>query len=303
MIISWGGKFKLDINLAKSAVERIANRLSLTVEQAAHAIFTTVNSFMADTITEVSTKQGYDVRDFSLVACGGAGSVHGAFIAELLGIPEVIVPKFAATFCAWGMFAMDVGRNYVRSYVTSATDVNIDIVNQLYQEMMAEALQEFTSLKVPKEMVAMSKSADMRYTAQFHDVEVMNLPEADITSEDIEQAVQAFHQKHEKLYGFSLPFVPVLFRNLRLTAKTRGQKITVREIVTGIEDASEALKRKRSCFFDGGYMETPIYDGNKLKSGNIITGSAVIEEETTTVVIPKGFHCIVNKYGNYIIRR
>ena len=111
----------------------------MTIEQAAQAIFTTVNSTMADGVTEVSTRKGYDVRDFSLLAVGGGGPLCGAFLAELLGIRKVIVPKFAASFCAWSMFSLDIGRDYVRSYICSFSAASPDAMNQLYQEMMAEA--------------------------------------------------------------------------------------------------------------------------------------------------------------------
>ncbi len=298
-----GGKIKLEVDLAKLAVSKIADRLKLPIEQAAHAILVTVNSFMADAITQVSTKQGHDVRDFSLLVFGGAGPVHGAFLAELLGIPEVIVPKFASSFCAWGMFTLDIGRDYVRSYIMPAQVANPDVINQLYQGMKAEALADFAPLKIPEEEVTITKSIEMRYMAQYHDIEVTGFPASDITSEDIAQGLRRFHQRHEELYSFSLPFIPVELRNLRLAAKAKGVKFPVKKIATGTKDASGALKRKRLCFFDGGYVETPIYDGARLKSANVIKGPAVIEEITTTVVIPRGFGCSVDKYGSYILRR
>ena len=138
----------------------------------AAAIFGTVNAYMADQITEVATRHGHDVRDFALVAGGGAGPVHAAFIADLLHMPEVVIPPIAATYSAFGMFAMDVGRNFARSYIVRAGEIDLERVNRLYAEMEAEALAGFTALGVAAESVTFARSADMRYVGQFHEVEV-----------------------------------------------------------------------------------------------------------------------------------
>mgnify|MGYP001598136971 CR=1 FL=1 len=134
-----GGEIQLSPERAEEAVKQVAHPLGMTVAQAAQAIFTTVNSFMADQITEVSTKLGYDIRDFALVGGGGAGPVHAAAIAELLSIPTVVIPSIAAAYSAFGMFAMDIGRNFARSYICGAKRIDSERVKQLYREMEAEA--------------------------------------------------------------------------------------------------------------------------------------------------------------------
>ena len=91
--------------------------------------------------------------------------------------------------------------------------------------------------------------------------------------------------------------------NLRLTAKVKSQKIPITEIAAGTTDSSEALTRRRKCYFDNRFVETNIYDGFKLKSGNVIPGNAIIEEPTTTTVIPAGTVCTVDEYGNYIVAK
>ena len=298
----WGGKLKLDVNLAKAALKELAKPMKMTVEQVAQAIFTTVNSNMADGVTEISTRKGYDVRDFSLLAFGGGGPLCGAFIADLLGIEKVIIPRFAASFSAWSMFSLDIGRDYVRSYICLLSAASPDDINQLYHNMVAEALAEFEALGVSKQDLLVNKFVDVRYQGQYHEVE-MSLNAENITSRDIEQLAEEFHRKHEELYTFSMPWVPIELRNLRLIAKVGVQKIEVKKIAAGTEDSSEALKRKRACFFNGSYVETPVYDSSRLKAGNVIPGPAVVEEPATTLVVPGGFHCSIDEYGNYILRR
>jgi len=297
-----GGKMPLSIDLARAAVKKIADRMQMTVEQAAEAMFTTVNSSMADEITTVSTRMGYDVRDFALLAIGGGGPLCGAFMAEALGMKEVIVPRFAASFCAWSMFALDIGRDYVRSFISLHDNAAPDVMNELYQDMVTEALSDFKVLNIPEKAVRFSKSADLRYQGQYHEIQ-MELPSGEITSESIGQAVKEFHKKHEELYTFLLPWVPVEFRNLRLIAKMAVEKNEIMTIPSGSESPDEALKRHRQCFFNGEFVDTPVYDAAQLKAQNRIRGPAIVEEPTTTIVVPRGFDCLLDEYQNYVIRR
>ena len=102
---------------------------------------------------------------------------------------------------------------------------------------------------------------------------------------------------------FSLRFYNVELRSLRIIVKVIRPNITVKEVAAGTEDPSGAWKRERQCFFDGDFVKTPVYEGEKLKAGNFIRGPAIIEETTTTVVVPRLWSCRVDKYGNYSIRR
>ena len=298
----WGGKMKLDVGLAKAALKKVADPLGMSVEQAAQAILTTVNANMADGITEISTKKGYDVRDFSLLAIGGATPLSSMFIADLLNIKNVVIPKFAPTFSAWSMFCLDIGRDYVRSYICPTTRANPGDINHLYEDMTAEALKEFEVLNVTKKDLTLIKSADVRYAGQYHEVEV-SFHEGDITAADIEKLTEEFHKTHQDLYTFSMPWVPVEIRNLRLIAKSKGTKIQMAKVESGATDGSGALKPSRQCCFNGKFKETNIYDAEKLKAGNVIAGSAIIEHPLTTTVIPEGWQCTVDEYGNFIVRR
>lgn len=297
-----GGEIPLNVERATQAVKKVADPLNMSVSQAAQAIFTTVNSFMADQITEVSTKRGYDIRDFALVVGGGAGPVHAATIADQLGIPTVVIPTVAATYSAFGMFAMDLGRDYARSYISRADRIDLDRVTRLYEEMEQEALEASRSMHVPSGQVVFTRSADTRYIGQFHEVEV-EMARGKLGPGDIETALQSFHQKHEELYTFNMHWKGVEFLTFRLKAVAPKAPFHLRQIGQGGRDASAALKRRRSCWFGGREMDTPVYDGDKLLAGNLIQGPAIIEESTTTVVIPETFSCSVDERKNYVLTR
>ncbi len=267
-------------------------------------MFSIVNSNMADAISVVTTKNGHDVRDFSLFAFGGAGPTHAAFLAEALGIPEVVVPPFASSFCAWSMFTLDIGRDYLYPYIAPVESINMNTLNQLYQKMVDQALTELKAFGASVEDIEITKSMEFRYRSQFHDVEVAGVPNKELNAEDFQKIVESFHRRHEELYTFSVRFYEVELRSLRIIAKHKKKaSIKIQELEAGSKDPSEALKRHRLCFFDGGFVQTPVYDSEKLKAGNLIAGPAIIEVPTTTVVIPRSFNCLVDKYSNYFIRR
>ncbi len=167
-----GGEIALDADAAATAIRTVADPLGMTVERTAAAIFTTVNSYMADQITEVATRHGHDVRDFALVAGGGAGPVHAASIADLLHMPQVVIPPIAATYSAFGMFAMDVGRNYARSYIVRAAELDLERVRGLYAAMETEAVEGFGAIGVGVADITFARTVDVRYQGQFHEVEV-----------------------------------------------------------------------------------------------------------------------------------
>lgn len=296
-----GGEIPLYLDRAETAIkERIADPLGMTVPEAAQAILTAVSSFMADEILEVATRRGYDVRDVAFVAGGGAGPVHAPFIADLIGASRVVVPTTAATYSAFGMFAMDVGRNFARSYITRADSVDLGAVEKLYGEMEQEARDGFSELRVDPEDITYSRTADLRYVGQFHEVEV-RIPEGSVNDATIKEGIENFNVRHEQLYTFNMPWKDVEFLTFRLRATTPKAPFEVQLAEPGDRDSTGALKRHRSCWWAGEQIETPVYDGAKLLAGNRIEGPAIIEEVTTTVVVPPSFDCDVDRYRNYVL--
>jgi len=297
----WGGKLKLDKEGARRSLQPLADKLHMGIEETAEAIFATVSSGMADGVTEITTRRGYDIRDFSLLACGGGGALCGAFIADHLHTKNVIIPEFAASFCAWSMFCLDVGRDYIRTYISKIDKADTATINRLYGEMIDEALAEFKALNVTREQMKIVKSTDTRYLGQFHEIE-MKLPEGEITQAHLEGLKKEFHQKHKELFTFSLPDVTIEMRSLRMIASVKSKPIDLPELGKRSNGAG-GLKRKRQCFFNGKFMETPIYDASRVSAGETLKGHAIVETPTTTIVIPPKFICTVDKYGTYILKK
>ncbi len=300
-----GGEIILRRDLAEKAINSIAAPLGLDLPTAAKAIFATVNSLMADKMTEISTKRGYDVRDFALVVGGGAGPVHGAYLADLLEIPTIIVPRYAATYSAFGMLNMEVGKDFARSLISRKSLLDLKRVNALYAEMETEAREVLAEIGIAPRDTVFRRSMDMRYVGQFHEMEVFDVPPGEIGVKDLDEITEAFHKRHKDLFTFNMPGREVEFLNVRLKATARQERLKLAEIPRAAGGAAEALKRRRPILWElaKGYEETPVYDGTKLNNGHKISGPAVIEEPATTVVIPGSYVCAVDGVKNYILSR
>ncbi|MBI2961439.1 MAG: hydantoinase/oxoprolinase family protein [Betaproteobacteria bacterium] len=298
-----GGEIALDAERSRSAIRKMAEPLKMGESEAAQAIYNIINSLMADQVIELSTKRGYDVRDFALVVGGGAGPVHGAAIAELLGVPEVVIPKYSALYSAFGMFAMDIGREYTHNYMVRADKLDLDRLESLFGGLTAQAQADLEESGAKASDLVMNRTAQMRYAGQFHEIEVP-LPGRLESAKDVERVLKAFHARHKELYTFDLRERSVEFRTLSLRATLKGARtLKLVPLARGGADAGTAFKRKRRCLFGKKWIDTPCYDGARLAAGNLIRGPAIVEEEATTIVIPEAFVCTVDKAGSYLLKR
>jgi N-methylhydantoinase A len=298
-----GGDIELDVARAHEAVARVGGKLNMSVDQTAQAMFTTINTVMSDLITEVCTKQGRDVRDFTLVAGGGAGGIHAAAIARQLSIPMVIVPRVAALMSAFGMFAMDLGLEYARSCARRQSQLDFAEIGGLYADMRQRAREDFAGIGIPESQLSFQPTVEMRYVGQYHEVE-MDLPAEALNAENLAVLLENFHAKYHEMYTYSMKWRAAEFLTFRLkvTAPPKPLQATAKKKTTrGLE---AARRGSRACLFAGNpaRVDTPAYDWDKMKPGHKVAGPALIDDKTTTVLVPPGFACEVDAYHNLVLR-
>ena len=298
-----GGEIALDAERSRKAIQTVGAPLGLTEIETAQAIYQSVNSLMADQVIELSTKRGLDLRDFALVVGGGAGAVHAAAVAELLGIPSVIIPKYAALYSAFGMFAMDVGREYSRTQIARADKLDLQQIEALYQDLIERAAVDFRESQMDPAQMILARTVHMRYAGQFHEIE-LPLPSDFRSAADVEAVVKAFHARHKEIYTFDLPFRAVEFLTFRLRATApRSFGLQILPLTQGTHDPKGAFKRTRRCWFGKEWVDTPCYDGERMLAGHVLPGPAIVEEKATTVVVPNGFVATVDAAGTYLLKR
>ena len=298
-----GGDIKLDVARSHEAVARVGSRLNLTQDQTAQIMFTTINTVMANLITEVCTKKGHDVRDFTLVAGGGAGGIHAAAIAKQLSIPTVIVPRVAALMSAFGMFAMDLGLEYARSCARRQNQLDFAEINGLYADMRRRAKEDFARIGIAESQLSYQPTVEMRYVGQFHEVET-ELPAGDLNDEKLQLLLQSFHSKYEKMFTYSMTWRAVEFLTFRLKVTAPPRPLRMAAGAKATSSVETARRGSRKCLFDGGAkrVETPTYDWDRMEPGHKVVGPALIDDKTTTVLVVPGFGCEVDDYGNLMLR-
>jgi len=212
----------------------------------------------------------------------------------------VIVPSVAATFSAFGMFAMDIGRNYARSYISSAATADLGRIADLFQQMEDEAANGLKNMGAESGAVEFVRTVAMRYIGQFSEVEV-SFPLGEVTAQSLAEAVANFHRRHEELYTFEMLWKGTELLTFYLKATVQKARFELRAAAEGSSDASPAQKSTRECIFNGVPIETPVYDGSLLRAGNRFEGPAIVEEAKTTVVVPPAFTCEVTRQHGYVL--
>ncbi len=300
-----GGRMDLDAAKAEEAIRsKIAEPLGISLEKAAYGIFTIVNNNMVNGIRRVSVERGYDPRDFVLVAAGGAGAAHITALAREMGIETVLVPKLASGLCAFGQIISDVKYNYMATKPLRLEGQEAyDQINQVFSEIEAQGVAHLEADGFARDKIDIKRSLDMRYVGQIHECTV-EIGTFDVNEETVEKVKQAFHDRHKELYTYDEPHNTVEVVNLESTLYGRVDKPLPPSTAAG-EGIAGAKKGVRKMIFsaDGDGVEAPIYDGAKLGAGDLIAGPAVIEEETTTVVIEPGWQARLDESACYLLTK
>jgi len=300
------GRLRLDAGAARAAIEReIARPLALDAIRAAAGMYRVMNVNMASAIREISVQKGRDPREFPLVCAGGAGAIHAAMIARELGIARVLVPREASIFCASGMLRSDLKHDFVRSHaVALADETDPAPLVALVDAMLDEASSVLAAEGIAVERRRFVLSLDLRYLGQYHEVSVELAPDT-IRTGAWTAVREAFHDRHDRLYGYALreEGTPVELVSLRVAAIGETDKPPQQHEARSDASAQHALKGTRAVWQPdtGAFAATSVYDGERLRCGNQVDGPAIVEKRTTTLFVPGGFEMEVDSLGGFLL--
>jgi N-methylhydantoinase A len=301
-MVQLGGKMDLDHEAAREAVAGIAEERGSSVEEAAQAILDIVNENMYGALRVVSVERGYDPRDFSLVAFGGAGPMHANALVDVMGADPLIVPPGPGVMSAFGFLTSDVQNEFSETYLETDEDVDGDDVHAEFETLQADAAAWLESEGVGAEDHRFEYYADCRYFRQ--DIQ-MSIPVdvAALRSETgLAEINDDFEARHDKQFGFSLD-APLEIANLRVIGKGVVEGVSIKATEPGDSDPSHAQVDTTEVYFDGSYHDTPIYDRTELAAGNEIAGPAIVVEDDSTVVVQPAYTAMVDPYANLEITR
>ena len=298
-----GGELRLDRAAAEAAItEHVAGPLGLGLPEAAWGIYRVANSIMSGAVAVVTIQRGHDPRDFALVVAGGAGPIHALPIAADLGIGTLLVPRVSSVFCASGMLLSDLKQSWVRTCATADGRLDLARAAARFAEMTAEARAVFAAQGVSVGALALHYAADLRYAGQFHEVEVPGFDGGRADADSWAALTAAFHSRHDALYGYSIPGGEVELINVRLTVIGATPRPAPAPAADGGADSGHALKGHRPAWFSGRYSDTPVFDGAALVPGNRLTGPAIVEQATTTIVVTPGATLECDPWSNFLVR-
>ena len=288
-----GGWMNLNTKASENSLLKISKELSISPAELAEGILSIINAKMADAIRTITVKKGIDPREFSLVAFGGAGSMHAAWLAEELEIEEIIVPNDPGTFSAWGMLQTDIRRDLTVNFYNSFASLQKEKIQNSFNKLKTEATELLSIENVKIEDMTYSLTADMRYIGQEYYVNV----EID-KSIDLNKINQDFHETYKKQFGHSTPEGPLEFINLRLIAEG---KINKSNSLKSEKDLNVVQNSSRNITFNNKKFNTEILNRSNIQSNKKINGPLIVEEETATTVIPPHYVLEKDEFGNLII--
>ncbi|GER68334.1 hypothetical protein BpJC7_16620 [Weizmannia acidilactici] len=226
--------------------------------------------------------------------------MHAAALARELGVNKVIIPIASSVFSAWGMLMTDLRHDYIQTYIVRLNDLDPELINKEWGQLENRAYNEFLHEGVKKDSVMFSRYLDMRYLGQEHTVKVP-VPSGEWNNEILRSIIRSFHELHEKAYSFKLENSETEIVNLHLTALGLVKKPKLEKRYRS-GDVKDALKEVRPVYFEKtGWVQTNIYDREKLPTLKTVNGPAIIEEKASVTVVYQDQTLVVDDYGNLII--
>lgn len=284
------GAMPLDRALAEASLRPAAERIGVSLEEAALGVLAIAVANMTRSVRRMSVERGRDPREFALMAFGGAGALHARDVARELGMAEVLVPPSPGIVCAEGLLVSDQKEDFVRSRRLSLDVAALPAAVEAISEMAAEADQWFAAERLPEDGRRMELALDLRYVGQNfelitpvadgHDIGPDDLP-------DLDAIRQAFFEAHDRAYGFHDPDAAVEIVNFRMTA--RGRLYDAPPLPKpGQASGAPAPESSRPVWFEGaGAVDTPVYRRESFKPGMTFKGPAIVDQlDATTPVFP-----------------
>jgi len=299
-----GGKMKIYLDKAEGVIKNtIADKLNIDIIEGASRIYTIINYDMIVSLMDLAIRGGIDPRTTLLVGGGGAFGIHAADIAKGIGINEILLPKKAGVLSSYGGLISDIKQDFRATIFTTSNNFKFDKINKTLKDLENKAEIFLQRANISSENKSLKYFMEARYPYQVYDLNVA-LEEKRISEKNLSRIVKRFHETHLQYYACQDSQSHIEVTALRVSAIGKTPKPRLNGIYNTKKDEKNALKGKRKAYFRDKkkFIETSIYDGDKLEPGYKISGPAIVEEKITTIVIPPNSELKVTKYGNYFLK-
>jgi len=297
--VQLGGKMSINKEAAEKAVQKVADAMGIGLMEAAEGIIKIVNESMFGALRLVSVEQGYDTRDFALVAFGGAGPLHGNAMGILTDSWPVIVPPGPGVLCAYGDATTAVQDEASRTYVSKAEDLTPAQLKADLEELRDRAAVSLIADGIPAERHEVIYQADVRYAGQAFQI-TMSFTAADLLEQGLALLTERFDREHEQLFTFALGQDHEL---VMIRAIVRAPARQIAEVTIGQADADlqDCRVHDTKFYYEGAWHDAVIYDRARMHAGLLVPGPAIVGEMDSTTVILPGYEARVDEIGNLLI--
>ncbi len=295
-----GGDMEMKPDLARKAVEKVAKIMDLSIEDAAEGIYNIVNENMFGALRLVSVEQGFDPRDFALIAFGGAGPLHANALGKLMGSWPVIIPPGPGVLCAYGDATTRIQDEASRSFIRTFPETSDKEIGKILADLSKLAATELNAEGVPRDEQTTLYEIDVRYHGQGLVLTITSDPKK-FVKDGLEGIAKQFDKIHEQMFTFALEHDHELV-NLRAIQQGKATKVKAEKVGTGRGEPKDAITETTSIYFEGKKRKANIYNRAKLKAGQKIVGPAIVEEMDSTTLILPDHEGTIDSVGNILIR-
>ena len=289
-----GGGMPLDVDAARGAIETLADSLEIGADETAEGIVRVAVANMNQAMRAVSISRGYDPRDYTLFAFGGSGGLHAAFVADELGISRIVVPANAGIFSAYGLLVAAFKRDYQETRFGLLSDTPVAEIDAMFAELERRAADDFAQQGATAAELRHVRALDLRYQGQGYE---LTLPVGSSTpgEEALRAAFSAAHQARYGNPGLGGELEIVTYRLSATLARTRR--------TTALEPAASGGRETGQIFLGGRRVSCAFVPATALTAGMVLTGPTVVEEMTSTTILPPGWGGTVHETGSLILER
>ena len=294
-----GGKMNVDLELARKAVERVAKKLGMGIEETANAIVQIANNSMVGALRSVLLEKGHDPRDFTLLGFGGAGPLHICDLMELEGIPRGIVPIHPGQFSALGFVMTDARTDKQRTIQQTSLHFDIATSNKMMEELVELAVNELRSQGYTQ-VLEIYRNIDLRYFGQNYELQIPFTAER-FDEKSLEDLWKRYHEAHDARFNFYIPGETIEIVNLSISVVAPTPKPKLAKIAKGT--GTPLSVDEREIWFDKTFFATKVYDRSDLLADMFVDGPAIIREDSATTILRPGYQVKADAYGNLIINK
>jgi N-methylhydantoinase A len=294
-----GGEMKIYPQEAERALGPLAQHLGFNLAQTGKAICDVLVANVSEAAKEISLYSGIDPGDYYMLAYGSAGPVFASEVGREIGVKGVIIPPFPGEMCAFGLVMSDLRLDWGESVVKQISPLPVEELAAVYQRLEARVLEMFQRQDINPDQVVLSRYFDGRYMGQTWDTFSVPVPSGEIDTACKEEMSQNFHRAHKRSWGYNLPTYSVKLIMARVSGTASREKPRLPQIKSGGESPLEALLEEVQVYLDKEeHSAVPLYQREKLKAGNRVTGPAIVQQRTSTTVLLSGDEALVDPYDN-----